>query len=165
MKLISAVVFVLIVVFITDVHANIAVIVNKLNPVSDISYNELKQILEARKQYWGNGERITLIFKSIVSNETRTLIDMVYKIKYDEFDKYWFLKVYNNKIMEFPKILHSTGTINILVSEISGAIAFIGVTEVSKRGNIKILKINGKMPGEDGYPFNIKKQISLNPPR
>jgi len=165
MRLISVIVFVVTVIFVTSAYATIAVVVNKSNPVTDISYNELKQILEARKQYWGNGERITLIFKSIVSNETRTLIDMVYKIKYDEFDKYWFLKVYNNKIMEFPKILHSTGTINILVSEISGAIAFIGVTEVSKRGNIKILKINGKMPGEDGYPFNIKKQISLNPPR
>jgi len=153
MKLISAVVFVLIVVFITDVHANIAVIVNKLNPVSDISYNELKQILEARKQYWDNGKKIMLIFKPVASNETRTLIDKVYKIKYEDFDKYWFWKMYKNEIMEFPKILNSSGTINILVSEMSGAIAFIGVNDVSKRGNIKILKINGKMPDEDGYPF------------
>lgn len=153
MKLISVVVFVLIVVFITDVRANIAVIVNKSNPVSDISYNELKQILEARKQYWDNGEKITLIFKLITSNETRTLIDMVYKIKYEEFDKYFFLKVYDHKIMEFPKVMNSASTINILVSEIPGAIAFIGVNEISKRGNIKALKINGKMPDEDGYPF------------
>jgi len=85
MKLISAVVFVLIVVFITDVHANIAVIVNKLNPVSDISYNELKQILEARKQYWDNGKKIMLIFKPVASNETRTLIDKVYKIGSSKF--------------------------------------------------------------------------------
>ena len=55
--------------------------------------------------------------------------------------------------MEFPKILNSTGTINILVSEIQGAIAFIGVDEVSKRGNIKVLRVNGKMSDEDGYPF------------
>jgi ABC-type phosphate transport system substrate-binding protein len=153
MRLASITVIVFTVIFVTNACADIAVIVNKSNPVSDISYDELKQILEARKQYWDNGERITLIFKPIVSNETRTLIDTVYKIKYDEFDKYWFLKVYNNKIMEFPKILHSTGTINILVSEIPGAIAFLGINEVSKRGNIKILKINGKMSDEDGYPF------------
>jgi len=153
MKLISAVVFVLIVVFITDVHANIAVIVNKLNPVSDISYNELKQILEARKQYWDKGEKITLIFKPITSFETLILIDRIYKINYEDFDKYWFLKVYEQKILEFPKILNSTGTINILVSEIPGAIAFIDVNDVSKRGNIKMLKINGKMPEEKGYPL------------
>ncbi len=55
--------------------------------------------------------------------------------------------------MEFPKILNSAGTINILVSEIQGAIAFIGVDEVSKRGNIKVLRVNGKMPDEGGYPF------------
>lgn len=153
MRLILVIVFVPLVIFMTNAYANIAVIVNKSNPVSDISYNELKQISEARKQYWDNGEKIILIFKPVTSVETRTLIDMVYKIKYEEFDKYWFLKVYDNKIMEFPKILNSTGTINILVSEIQGAIAFIGVNDVSKRGNIKILKINGKMPDENGYPF------------
>lgn len=164
MRLILVIVFVPIVIFMTNAYATIAVIVNKSNPVSDISYNELKQILEARKQYWDNGEKIILIFKPVTSVETRTLIDMVYKIKYEEFDKYWFLKVYDNKIMEFPKILNSTGTINILVSEISGAIAFIGVDEVSKRGNIKVLRVNGKMPDEDGYPFKIEEQFSPLPP-
>ena len=153
MRLILVIVFVPLVIFMTNAYANIAVIVNKSNPVSDVSYNELKQISEARKQYWDNGDKIILIFKPVTSVETRTLIDMVYKIKYEEFDKYWFLKVYENKIMEFPKILNSTGTINILVSEIQGAIAFIGVDEVSKRGNIKVLRVNGKMPDEGGYPF------------
>ena len=153
MRLISVIVFAPLVIFMTNAYATIAVIVNKSNPVSDVSYNELKQISEARKQYWDNGEKIILIFKPVTSVETRALIDMVYKIKYEEFDKYWFLKVYENKIMEFPKILNSTGTINILVSEIQGAIAFIGVDEVSKHGNIKVLRVNGKMPDEDGYPF------------
>ena len=141
--------------FTKNTYASIAVIVNKSNAVSDISYDKLKKILEARQQYWDNGEKITLIFKPITSNETRTLIDMVYKIKYEEFDKYWFLRVYNNKIMEFPKILNSAGTINILVSEIPGAIAFIGKDEISRIDNIniKVLRVNGKMPGEDGYPF------------
>ena len=140
----------LMVVLIANACADIAVIVNKSNPVSDISYNELKQILEARKQYWDKGEKITLIFKPITSFETLILIDRIYKINYEDFDKYWFLKVYEQKILEFPKILNSTGTINILVSEIPGAIAFIDVNDVSKRGNIKMLKINGKMPEEKG---------------
>lgn len=144
---------ILVVALASDAFAGIAVIVNRSNPVSDISYNELKQILEARNQYWNNNEKITLIFKPINSSETRILIDTVFKTKYEDFEKYWFLKVYENKVTEFPKILNSTGTINILVSEISGAIAFIGVSEVSKRGNTKILRIEGKLPDEDGYPL------------
>ena len=155
MRFITVIVFMLMVVLIANACADIAVIVNKSNPVSDISYNELKQILEARKQYWDKGEKITLIFKPITSFETLILIDRIYKIHYEDFDKYWFLKVYEQKILEFPKILNSTGTINILVSEIPGAIAFIDVNDVSKRGNIKMLKINGKMPEEKGYPLKL----------
>lgn len=153
MRLIPVIVFLLVMYLYNNAHATVAVIVNKTNPVSDISYNELKQILEARKQYWDNGEKIILIFKQITSFETLILIDRIYKINYEDFDKYWFSKVYEHKIMEYPKILNSTATINILVSEIPGAIAFIGVNDVSKRGNIKMLKINGKMPEEKEYPL------------
>ncbi len=153
MRLISTIVFAFVVIFVTNAYAHVAVIVNKSNPVSDISYKELQQILEARKQYWDNGEKITLIFKPIASAETRTLIDTVYKIKYEEFDKYWFSMVYNGKITEFPKIVISTSTMNILVSEMPAAIAFLRIDEVSKRGNIKVLRIDGKMPDEDGYPL------------
>jgi len=153
MRVIPIIISVFMVIFITNANASIAVIVNKSNPVSDISYSKFKQILEARKQYWDNGEKITLIFKPVASHETRLLIDKIYKIKYEEFEKYWFLKLYENKVMEFPKILNSSSTINILVSEISGAIAFIDVNEVSTHGNIKVLRINGKMPNEDSYPF------------
>ncbi len=143
----------LMVVLIANACADIAVIVNKSNPVSDISYTELKQILETTKQCWDNGEKITLIFKPVASDETRILIDRVYKIKYEDFDKYWFSKVYKGEITEFPKILVSAATINILVSEIRSAIAFIGVNEVFRRGNVKTLRVDGKMPDEDGYPF------------
>ena len=153
MRIIQSSCLLLVVIFVTNAYAHVAVIVNKSNSVSDISYNELKQILEARKQYWDNGEKITLIFKPIASTETRTLIDTVYKIKYEEFDKYWFSMVYSSKITEFPKIVISTSTMNILVSEIPGAIAFLRINEVSKRGNIKVLKVDGKMPDEDGYPL------------
>ena len=153
MKFLSVIGFALVIIFTTNAYAHVAVIVNKSNPVSDISYNEIKQILEARKQYWDTGEKITLIFKPIASTETRTLIDAIYKIKYEEFDKYWFSMVYSNKITEFPRMMISTSTMNILVSEMLGAIAFLGINEVSKRGNIKVLKVDGKMPDENGYPL------------
>jgi len=61
--------------------------------------------------------------------------------------------VYNGIITEFPKIVISTSTMNILVSEMPAAIAFLRIDEVSKRGNIKVLRIDGKMPDEDGYPL------------
>lgn len=153
MRHIPIIVFALVIIFVMNIYADVAVIVNKSNPVSDISFIKIKQILEARMLYWDNGEKITLIFKPVTSDETRVLLDKVYKIKYEEFEKYWSLKVYQNKTIEFPKILNSSSTINILVSEIPGAIAFIAVNEVSTHGNIKVLKINGTMPQEDSYPF------------
>lgn len=144
---------VLVLVFATNTYADVAVIVNRSNPVSDLSFVKMRQILEARTQYWDNGEEITLIFKPVASDETRILIDNIYKIKYEEFERYWFLKVCENTLIKFPKIINSHSTINILVSEIPGAIAFIAVNEVSTHGKIKVLKINGKMPNEDSYPF------------
>jgi len=41
MRLISTIVFAFVVIFVTNAYAHVAVIVNKSNPVSDISYKEL----------------------------------------------------------------------------------------------------------------------------
>ena len=71
--------FLFVVAFVTDACANVAVIVNKSNPASDVSYNNLKHILETKKQRWDNDEKITLVFKPITSNETQLLINKIYK--------------------------------------------------------------------------------------
>jgi hypothetical protein len=44
-----------------------------------------------------------------------------------------------------------------LVGQLQGAIAPIKVDKVSKWARIKVIKIDGKMPGENGYPLNTKK--------
>lgn len=150
--------FIFVVVVITDVHANIAVIVNKSNPASDVSYNDLKHILETKKQRWDNGEKIILVFKPITSNETQILINKIYKIRCEDFCQYWMLKSYNNEISEYPKMPESLSGVIALVSKIPGAVGFIGIDEVSQCSEkIKVIRVNGKMPGEDGYPLNKEK--------
>ena len=75
-------IFIFVVVVITDVYANVAVIVNKSNPAIDIPYNDLKHILETKKQRWDNNEKITLVFKPITSNETQILINKIYNYSF-----------------------------------------------------------------------------------
>lgn len=138
---------------IANTYADVAVIVNKSNPILDISYSELVQILKAKNQYWQRNDIITLIFKPPSSKETRILIDNIYKTDYENFEKYWLLKVYKGEVKRAPKIVNSVGTVNILVSEISGAIAFVAPHEVSTHGSIKALRVDGKLPYEEGYPL------------
>lgn len=151
--------FISVVAFATDALANIAVVVNKSNPVSDVSYNDLKHILEAKKQQWDNGEKITLVFKPITSNETQFLINKMYKIRSENFYQYWMLKSYNNEISEYPKVTENLGGVIALVSKIPGAVGFIGMDEISQCAvKVKIIRVNGKMPGEDGYPLINKEK-------
>lgn len=151
--------FIFVVAFVTDACASVAVIVNKSNPASDVSYNDLKHILEVKKQRWDNGEKITLVFKPITSNETQFLINKMYKIRSENFYQYWMLKSYNNEISEYPKMAESLSGVIALVSKIPGAVCFIGTNEITQCGdNIKVIRVNGKMPGEDGYPLMNKEK-------
>lgn len=148
-----------VVAFATGARANIAVIVNKSNPASDVSYNDLKHILEAKKQQWDNGEKIILVFKPITSNETQFLINKLYKIRSENFYQYWMLKSYNNEISEYPKVTENLGGVIALVSKIPGAVCFIGIDDIAQCGdNVKVIRVNGKMPGEDGYPLINKEK-------
>ena len=152
------VIFGFVVVVMADAYADVAVIVNKSNPATDIPYNDLRHILETKKQRWDNGEKIILVFKPITSNETLLLINKIYKIRYEDFCQYWMLKSYNNEISEYPKMPESLSGVMGLVSKIPGAVGFIGIDEVSQCSEkIKVIRVNGKMPGEDGYPLNKEK--------
>jgi hypothetical protein len=38
-------------------------------------------------------------------------------------------------------------------------VCFIGIDEIAQCGdNIKVIRVNGKMPGEDGYPLINKEK-------
>lgn len=68
------------------------------------------------------------------------------------FRQYWISKVFRAETSRTPKIVYSNEMAIELVSAIPGAVASVESSQVPK--GLKILRINGRLPGEKGYPLH-----------
>jgi ABC-type phosphate transport system substrate-binding protein len=139
-----------------NVHAqsklnDVAVVVNPAAPVNDLSLSEARKIFRGDKQYWSTDMPIVLLVRNPPSRERDVILKKLYSMTESEFKQYWIAKIFRAEATTGPKIVYSNSMAADLVSVIPGAIAFMSAKDVNP--NLKVVKIDGHMPGEPGYPL------------
>jgi len=87
-----------------------------------------------------------------VAREREVILKTVYRMSESEFRRFWIEKVFRQEAPSGPKIVYSNDTATELVAAIPGAVAFVEAGQVPK--GLKILRIDGHLPGERGYPLH-----------
>jgi phosphate transport system substrate-binding protein len=126
----------------------IAFVVDRANPTSDVSADELKQIFLGKRKQWPHGARIVPIDLD-PGAERDAVTKRVLGMDRGGVERYWV----DQKVRgagAAPKVAPSTGAAVKLVAKIRGAIAYVPLSEVD--GTVKVLKIGGVAPGQPGYP-------------
>ncbi len=127
---------------------NLAIVVNKSNPIEDISMKELIKIFKAEKQYW-DAEKIALLMREQGSWERELVLKKIYGMREEELKKFWLGKMFRGEITSFPAVFGSQSMIKRLVANLKGAVSFIDSQNIDS--TVKVIRIDGKLPGEAGY--------------
>ena len=130
---------------------DVAIIVNPSVPVSDLSLSEARTIFRGDRQYWSKDLPIVLLIRTPPSHERDVILKKLYAMTEAEFKQYWIAKIFRAEATTGPKIVYSNSMAAELVNILPGAIAFMAEKDVTP--NLKVIKIDGKMPGEAGYPL------------
>jgi hypothetical protein len=69
-----------------------------------------------------------------------------------EYRQYWTAKVFRGEADGEPVVLPSFGMTKEAVGLFPGGIALVDVQDLKPGMNIKVIKVEGHMPGEPGYP-------------
>ena len=131
--------------------ASIAIVTNPRTAANDISFLELRKIFLGEMQFWGDNSRIVLLVRAPVARERDVVLSKIYRMGEAEFQQYWIAKVFRAEVSSKPKIVYSSDMTSELVTALPGAIGFLPADEVGP--GMKVLRINGKLPGETGYPL------------
>lgn len=131
--------------------SDVAVVVNPSAPVSDLSLSEARTIFRGDRQYWSKDLPIVLLVRNPPSRERDVILKQLYSMTEAEFKQYWIAKIFRAEATSGPKIVYSNSMAADLVSVIPGAIAFMAARDVNP--NLKVVKIDGHLPGEPGYPL------------
>ncbi len=131
---------------------DVAVIVRPEVPVDDLSMSEIRKLLLGDRQFWTPGMRVTLLMWAPATHEREVILKTVYRMSEADFRRYWMEKVFRAEAQSEPKIVYSNEAAAELVGAIPGAVAFVEVSRIPK--GLKVLRINGLLPGEKGYPLH-----------
>jgi ABC-type phosphate transport system substrate-binding protein len=129
--------------------ADVAVVANADVPVDNLSIFEVRHIFRGEKQYWKSNLKVVLLVPPQGAHERDVMLNVVYRMSESEYKQYWIGRIFRAEAISAPKTAESSATAKNLVTRLSGCITLMNAADV--RSSDRILKIDGKVPGEKGY--------------
>jgi len=135
----------------TAMAAPVAIVVSADVPVDDVTFSDVRKLFLGERQFWNAKLRVVLLMRAPVAPERDVVLRTIYQMSEAQFRQYWISKVFRADVSAGPKIVYSTEMANELVTAIPGAVAFVDAARIPK--GLKVLRIDGKMPGDKSYPL------------
>ena len=135
----------------SKVGTDIAVVVNPQTPVTEMSLAEVRKVFLGDRQYWSSNLPVVLLVRAPVAREREVVLRTIYQMGESQFKQYWVAKIFRSEVVSAPKIVYSEDMSKELLSAIPGSIAFMQAKDVGS--GLRILKVDGHLPGEPGYPL------------
>jgi len=129
---------------------DVAIVVRPEVPVNDVTFADLRRIMLGDRQFWSSNLRVTLLIRSPGSHERDVALKTIYQMSEAQFRQYWIAKVFRAEAASPPRVVYSSEMAAELTMSLPGAVAFVDASQVPK--GLKVLKINGALPGEKNYP-------------
>lgn len=138
---------------------SVAVIVNPKNPTTNLTFRQLRSYLKLEQQFWPDKDRVELFLRPSRSSEMAVLLSEVYSMSRDELRKYWVGKVFRGDIPSKPAVIPTAKAAGIRVNKLENAITIVLASEVPD--GVRVLTIDNKKPGDEGYPLVVRERSAL----
>jgi ABC-type phosphate transport system substrate-binding protein len=127
----------------TAAAKQMAVIVNKGNSAQGLTAAEIAKIFKCEMPKWASGGAITIVVRDPATPEMELLLSRIYKTTPEELKG--FIAAHRSAIV----VVDSNEAMLNAVHTMPGAIGLIDVFRINQE--VKVLKIDGKLPVEFGY--------------
>ena len=130
---------------------DLAIVVAKASSFDNVSSLELLRIFEMEKSKDGDGHKLIVTARESNSPERAAALTTIYKMDDGEYQTYFLRAVFAGRASGKPQQLNSAAAVRRFVAATPGAIGYLLASDVDD--SIKIVKVDGKAPGEAGYPL------------
>ncbi len=104
---------------------------------------------------WKPDLPVVLFVRAATSQERTAVLGVIYQMSEPQFNQYWIAKQFRAESSSAPTKLNSNALTQQFVSSTPGAIGFMAAHDV--KPGVKVVKIDGLMPGEAGYRLHLTK--------
>ena len=136
-------------------NGDVAVVVNQNNPISSLSRDEVRKLFAGEKQLWRPGLPVKIFVRASGAGERLVLLAML-DMSESEYKQYWISQVLRKEARDEPVALFSNAMQRQAIEVFPGAVALVNVRDVA--GGMKVVRVDGHAPGEQGYPLSDQRK-------
>lgn len=131
----------------------LAIVVNRANPVDNLSSNELRKIFLGEHSHWPSGRRIAVAMLDYGQPERASVLRQIYRMSESRYRDHFVVGMFRGDVFVAPKTLASPVVMRKFVFNAPGAIGYLRTTDVDS--TVKVLRIDGRLPDDKDYKLQI----------
>ena len=135
---------------------SLVIIVNRDNPVENLSMAELRSVFLGERSHWANGRRITLVMMEPGQPEREAVVRDICRMSESDLRRRYLQGLLTGEVLVSPKTLSSPIGVRKFVFNVPGAIGYLRPEDVDD--SVKIVRIDGHLPGDAEYPLRIEER-------
>ena len=132
----------------------LAIVVNRNNPIDDVTLPELRSMFLGEKKWWSHKRRITLAAMRRSTPEWKTVQRVVYKAKQHELEHYYLYQSFKGEGVNLPVTMQAPADVKNFVAKTPGGLGYVRASDVDN--TVKVVRVNGLLPDDDGYPLRLR---------
>ncbi|KAA6460276.1 hypothetical protein DYQ86_14650 [Acidobacteria bacterium AB60] len=136
----------------------LVIVVNRSNPVDDLTFDELRRIFLGNRSHWPNGRRITLVMREPGEPERKTVLHEICGMNEEQFKNHFVHGLFTGEILVSPKILSSPVGVRKFIFNVPGAIGYLRVGDVDD--TVKVVHIDELLPDDKGYKLHVQVPVT-----
>jgi len=134
-----------------DKAGALAIVVNKASALDDVASPLLQKYFKAEKTKAPDGTKLVIVMMDLGRPERDAALHTIYKMSESEYNDYFVGQTFTGAVAAAPKSFASPGLIKQFVAGNVGAISYLRASDADD--TVKVLKVDGKLPGDAGYPL------------
>jgi hypothetical protein len=132
----------------------LVVVVNKTNPTEELSMAQLKRFLLGEARAWPDKKQVVLVAGQPQSPAFKCMLSAVAHMSDSEFGRFNAAAEFRGEDPVRIRFAVNGPAAAVMVSSANGSIAIVEAGDLAAiAASVRVLKINGKQPGEAGYPL------------
>ncbi len=132
---------------------NLVFVAGKGRPAPSISSADLRRIWLGRTTRWPDGRRIVLAVRPASTPAGRFFYGKVIDMSEIDFSRLWLGILFRGDAESAPRVIGPADEVRRFLARVPDGLAFLLSSEVDR--DTKPLRLDGREPGEPGYPYRI----------
>ena len=133
---------------------DVAVIVNKSNPISTLTMTQLRKIVLAQEAKWPGGGKIVVWMTAPGQPERASTLKIVSGMSETDYTLYFMHASFIGDGGEPPRAVGSSAQVRQAIAGAAHGVGFILASQVDDL--VKVVAIDGNRPGQPAYKLKLK---------